>query len=568
MSLDPNLWDLGNTVFADWKFITFVSAIFLLWTIKVGRPVKAAVDQLSLGLATLRHELEQVGTPVEAAARYEAMHDNLSRHPLLGAVWVALDSTLAKPREPGRPLRQTVEATRFFNHELLRKQGADMRAAQAHANMLVGFGLFLTFIGLVLALKAAGASLSASEVAEMRAGLNRLLTAVATKFWFSVIGLLLSLCFAMWLRKQLKRIDRELDRLVHALTICFPPLAPQDVAMEGNELLTRLLGAQQTFLTDLAHSIDQSLGRRLAEQIDPLRKAIEKLSSSMATMNQEALDTMLRRFVERLEGAAGTQLQELTKGLVLVSVELKEVIGSFKSLKPEIEKTGESVGKAIQGVVSGAGGDFTTAIGAAADRLKVSASEVEQSLTNAAHAFGARTEAAAGVLATALADFPAGLSTVEQQIREAAATFQVTQRELTQTTGVLETTTSSLSSASTGLRDTGEMLRSCIIEVRGATQAFQKTAEAQQQLGARAEALAKLLADAAARFQGLDERLAGVFGELSHGLEAFQQNVQDFVAGTDQGMAAAARHLLAAIDRLAEDLEEHALRSTTQADNQ
>jgi hypothetical protein len=563
-----DLWDLGNTLFADWRFIVFVAATFLAWTIRIGRPVNAAVDQLSLGLAALRRELEQVGTPVEAAARYEAMHDNLSRHPLLGEVWVALDSTLAKPKQPGRPLRQTVEARHFFNHELLRKQGADMRAAQAHANMLVGFGLFLTFIGLVLALKAAGASLSADEAAQMRAGLQRLLAAVATKFWFSVIGLLLSLLFAMWLRRQLKRVDRELDRLVHALTIRFPPLAPQDVAMEGNDLLNQLLGAQQTFITDLAKSIDQSLGRRLAEQIDPLRAAIEKLSSSMVKMNQEALDQMLRRFLERLEGAAGTQLQELTKGLMLVSVELKEVIESFKRLKPEIEKTGESVGKAIQGVVSGAAGDFAKAIGAAADKLQVSASEVEQSLTNAAHAFGTRTEAAAGVLATALADFRAGLLMVEQQIREAAATFQVTQRELTRTTGVLETATTNLSSASTDLRETGEMLRSCITEVRGATQAFQKAAEAQQQLGAQAEALAKLVADAAARFTGLDERLASVFAELSRGLEAFQKNVQHFVSGTDQGMAAAARHLLAAIDRLAEELEEHALRSTTQAGNQ
>jgi ABC-type transporter Mla subunit MlaD len=157
---------------------------------------------------------------------------------------------------------------------------------------------------------------------------------------------------------------------------------------------------------------------------------------------------------------------------------------------------------------------------------------------------------------------------VEQQIREAAATFQVTQRELTRTTGVLETATTNLSSASTDLRETGEMLRSCITEVRGATQAFQKAAEAQQQLGAQAEALAKLVADAAARFTGLDERLASVFAELSRGLEAFQKNVQHFVSGTDQGMAAAARHLLAAIDRLAEELEEHALRSTTQAGNQ
>ena len=565
--MTDDVWKLSNTVFADWRFVVAVAAVFLFWTIRIGRPVKAAVGELSLGLAALRRELEQVGTPVEAAARYEAMHDNLSRHPLLGEVWVALDSTLAKPREPGRPLRQTVEARRFFNHELLRKRGADMRAAQAHANMLVGFGLFLTFIGLVLALKAAGASLSANEAQQMRAGLQELLAAVATKFWFSVIGLLFSLCFAMWLRKQLKRVDGELDRLVHALTIRFPPLAPQDVAMEGNDLLNRLLGAQQTFLTDLAHSIDQSLGRRLAEQMDPLRAAIEKLSSSMATMNQEALDQMLRRFLDRLEGAAGTQIEELTKGLVQISGELHAVIGGLGKIRGDLDDAGREAGENLKGIVSAAAGDFATAINDAAEKLLVSASATDQAMENAALAFGEKMAAAAQHLSAALAEFRDGISEVDRQVREAAATLQATQASLDATSETLGTTTSSLAELSSGMREAGEELRRAIGELRGAAQALQKTAEAQQRLDVQSETLARLIADAAARFQGLDEKLAGVFEELQRGLDAFQKSVQSFVSDTDQGMALAARHLLGAIDRLAEELEERGLRVAAQPGN-
>jgi hypothetical protein len=385
---DNEFWRTANDLMSRIEVIVAVAVILFGWTLHVAVPVKRAANRLSSGLSGLQSVLREVGNPGEVAERYEELHDRLSANRVLGGVWLALDATLAKPKEPGRPIRQTTEATRFFNASLLRQCGADMRTAQTHANTLVGAGLLLTFIGLILALNAAGTSLSEQDPDKVRAGLKQLLAASAMKFSFSVIGLLLSLGFADWLRRQLRRIDREIDALTDQLTTRFPPLAPQDVALEGNELLNRMLAAQQTFLTDLSQNIDQSLGRRLAEQIDPLRAAIDKLAASMATMNQDALDKMLRRFIEKLEGAAGAQIKDLTTGLAQITGELAVVMDGLRRLPVDLGKAGHAAGDALKGVVTHAAADFAAAISAAADKLQGAANATDQAMHNAAIAFG------------------------------------------------------------------------------------------------------------------------------------------------------------------------------------
>lgn len=550
-----DFWHAANDLISRLEVIVAVAVILFGWTLRVAVPVKRAADRLCSGLSGLRRVLKGVGSPGEVAERYEELHERLSANPVLGDIWLALDATLAKPKEPGRPIRQTTEATRFFNASLMRHCGADMRTAQTHANTLVGAGLLLTFIGLIFALNAAGTSLSEQDPDKVRAGLKQLLAASAMKFSFSVIGLLLSLGFAARLRRQLRQIDREIDALTDQLMTSFPPLAPQDVALEGNELLNRMLAAQQTFLTDLSHNIDQSLGRRLAEQIDPLRAAIDKLAASMATMNQSALDQMLRQFIEKLEGAAGAQIKDLTTGLAQIAGELAIVMDGLRKVPADLGRAGEAAGDTLKNVVTDAAAEFARSIGAAAEKLQDSAAATDQAMRNAAIAFGDKTEAAARLLSTSLSDFRDGLAAVDQRVRETATAVQAAQQALAQTTIALEGAATGLSDASRDMRDSGGALREILGELNTAALALQKTADAQQRLEGQAEFLARSLGETAARFNSVDEKIGRTVEELTRGLLAFQQRIQSFVAETDRGMADVTRKLMAEIDRLAEELE-------------
>ncbi|MBX9593976.1 MAG: hypothetical protein K2X46_06410, partial [Roseomonas sp.] len=79
---------------------------------------------------------------------------------------------------------------------------------------------------------------------------------------------------------------------------------------------------------------------------------------------------------------------------------------------------------------------------------------------------------------------------------------------------------------------------------------------AQRGLHQDASALADRMVQALGRFEALDGSLANVFEELSRGINAFRDQVRDFVRDTDEGMAKAAEQLRGAIDSLTEALED------------
>ncbi|SFK18099.1 anti-phage ZorAB system protein ZorA [Falsiroseomonas stagni] len=659
-------WALANQVFTSWPFVVLIVVVIggASWWI-VG-PLLRAGRQIR---ATMRRMSETIGgapSPAELPLRYEAIDETLRAEPIAGEAWAAFDATLAKPIIPGRPFRQTVPASEFFNLELLKTAGADMRSALAYANTLVGIGLFLTFIGLVLALWAAGESLGATDPNEVRSGLQQLLGASATKFLFSIIGLGSSLLFSSFLRRVLRATEREIQAFVRLIDLKMPPISAQELALESNDLLNSILREQQQYSADLAASlgtkIDDSLNSRLAEHMLPLREAVERMAASMADMNRGALDEMIQRFIGQLEGAAGSQIREVTSNLEKVGAQIGSVASGLAEVQLGLAAAGRTAAEGIGSAMADASGRMASSADLArqsieaagkdireastdaaaalrggiqdsmqdvrramdesatgfADKLSASAGEMRTSLEQATDSFATRLSSAAdnlvtsvrqavidlsgaassaahdiakvsvststdfrvavdaarqaiGTAATAFADettragreigsvlgsFQTGMSALDGRLREAEGAFAAANSAMANTAEAVGGALRGLDQAAGRLSEASGHIPRAVVELQRMAETMAASMTAQRGLHQDASALADRMVQALGRFEALDGSLANVFEELSRGINAFRDQVRDFVRDTDEGMAKAAEQLRGAIDSLTEALED------------
>ena len=177
------------------------------------------VNRLCQALAKAQRRLEEAPVePRDFTQSYEEVSAQFAAEPVLGGAWTEWQGTLIMPSNDAAPVRASVRPGEYVSTELLRHRnvGLNFRLHAAFPNYLVGVGLLLTFIGLSLALGAAGGIVGGDKVLR-DIGLRNLLDASSAKFIFSLVGLLCSISYGVWRGQLMLRVDRALDSFLVAL---------------------------------------------------------------------------------------------------------------------------------------------------------------------------------------------------------------------------------------------------------------------------------------------------------------------------------------------------------------
>ena len=108
-----------------------------------------------------------------------AAAEQLAALPSLAGGWSAYYDTLIVlgDKTASRPVRSTLQPNHVFDLGLLRAVGLKPRYQAAMPGMLVGAGLLFTFLGLAVALSAAGGVVAGGDPVQSRQGLHQLLDA-------------------------------------------------------------------------------------------------------------------------------------------------------------------------------------------------------------------------------------------------------------------------------------------------------------------------------------------------------------------------------------------------------
>ncbi|SDB20523.1 hypothetical protein [Belnapia rosea] len=394
----PSLqWAVVNDVYSSPVFLLVVAAALAGWTVLVGLPAWNAGRRVQAALRDMRAHLIGAGDADEVARSYKDLDDRFRADELLGDAWSRLDRTLLRPGPDGKWYRQTVPAREAFNLELLQSAGVNLRPFRAHANTLVGVGLVLTFVGLVIALKAAGGTLAANDPGEVQRGLQALLNAAGSKFAFSVLGLVLSLMSAGWLRRLLGGIDAALASCIEALDKRLPPLTAVEVAVRTQVVLQSAASAQREGVKAaadaLARRFDAALSQRLAEVTAPLAEAITRMTGSIGDSNRRALQEMADHFAARLEAVAAEDIRQATLAMERVGAHVTALAETLDGTRDRFGRAGEVAVK-----------DITTAASDAARRIAEAAEVAHAALAAAGPDWVRASEGAAAQLRARLAD--------------------------------------------------------------------------------------------------------------------------------------------------------------------
>jgi hypothetical protein len=523
-----------------------VGIVLVVWAFVSGVSFSRGANRLIGALGNAKSLIEKTGNPTEFSENYEAISPKIAADPVLGSRWREYTESLVLPQESNRPIRATTRAGTWFDTGLLRVPaiGVDARYHAALPNLLVGAGLLFTFLGLAAALGTAGGIIGGVDQAGRNSALKVLLDTASFKFITSLIGLLLSIWYALFRKGCLKRIERSIDGFLTVLETRVPLLTPAALQQEANELLKRQSTQLETFSTDLAVNLgsvfDNAFNERLGEHIAPLTNAMQRLADGMGSRNEDALKAMLDTFVQRLQGGTGERMQDVASSLEGLSSRLEGLQSGLGDAAVRMAQSADAMASRMGEGAEAALSRITDQIGGIADGLRNIVDQTSAAGTNAGRDMSERIEAAAKMFEQAARDvsdsLTAAASGMEARIGEQAA--QSSARLTTQLEAVVE----ELRLLAQNSRAAGTEAFADLAQRIGAAAAiFESTASrVAGELGDSATNTSKTLEreaeQSALRIASASESLAGRVSDISAATNAMVAKMADLQRATQEAV--------------------------------
>ncbi len=530
-----------NNKAVPWALSGGILLMGLLLFLRFRALLKPVSEQLQLALAAIKGYRQ--GT-----VSIETLSDAIQRLGILENGWRSFKDTLEVRTDEldGKETIYTLHSPSMHMSEA-RILGAaiNLRFYQALPNILVGIGLFFTFIGLVMALYFASKGVAAASVEIAQGALRDLLSAATFKFLTSLAGLFASLIFSWREKVVMHRVTGEIDELHRELESAFQSSSLEKLGVERNSAIRRqemILGEmlnearQQTaqlkrfetdFAVSIANALDNKLGPRFMHLAEQLGEAIKQLSVRIGSVNQEALEKMLLDFRNALTQGTGDELKRLAsvleglaeklqatgeglgKGMGEAGVKIADGAGLLESvlvnLKADIVDLGDVVNKATEN-----GKEATTRLFESADQLVRIHSALGETLGEINDA-GSSIESVAGTLVESLDDF----KTMQENV--------VSRMDLA---------FRSASEAHDALKEAGTQIGKVASDLGGAWQSYRD------------------------RFEKVDEDLDKTFQSLQEGLENYSANLRTFHSTLDSQFGKAVESLGALVNGLGDQVDE------------
>lgn len=530
--------------------ILTLSAVLVIVALIFGYRLRRGVNRLVQALTDAQQLLQDTRPePRDFVSSYEEISEKFAADPVIGEAWAEWRTTLIMPSSDMAPVRASVRPGDYISTELLRhpKIGINPRLHAAFPNYLVGVGLLLTFIGLSLALGAAGGIVGGDKV-QRDLGLRNLLDASSAKFIFSLVGLLCSISYGVARGQFMLKVDQALDAFLVTLERRIPLATAATLQAEANELLLKSYNAQTVFNNELAVNMGQSLSAaldtRLGEHIGPLREAIERLSQGLSTKGEDTMRQMLETFLDGLRGGTDDQMHKVAETLQALGTSMTQIQSGMAEAADRMSRAADQMAAQIE-----------RQTGVAMDRISL---QMEGLVANLRDLADQSRDAGNDAMARAAEQIAAAGASFTQSAQDVAAALgQATASMAGKISGEAEAASRLLASemvqATTALRllseqsrDTGHAALSALTERLGTA------AAALEQTAANISgALSGGAGEAAAQMTAAMETMKAQFERLSDGIGQMVRDAGGEVANSSAAGAEALRlAVIAAGDHL------------------
>ncbi len=363
--------------------------------------------QLETVLRKLDDLPQQAGQPVDI----DAIGRSIMAQGPLAHLWREYAQTLhgvseadANGRQRIVAWRSTAMAETFFTEQALVDIPLKTEFYKHLPGILTGLGIIGTFAGLIFGLTRFEISSDADVV---RSSLRGLIQGVGHAFKISAAAIALAMLLT-WIEKSLVTARyRQVARLVQRIDSLFE-------SGVGEEYLARLVRASEASVAQSAQfgrqvvsELRQALedmGKRQQEAFarqqtqlasavadalrDPMTRvagAVEKTGSDQGTVMAGALEGVLTRFSERLDGSFGQRQDGLESLLSQTAVGLQQAVAELRRVAAQLENAGRNTVETAAGRLDSAG----AGVGKAALTFAGASAEMQTAaaaLASAAHA--------------------------------------------------------------------------------------------------------------------------------------------------------------------------------------
>lgn len=550
-----------------------VCGALLVWAFASASLLFTKTSKLTKALNKTRLLFDEAADPAAFLSRYESVNNALLRHSVFASRWMAFSGTLVLPSRTGQPVRATVSPTTRFDADMLRDRtiGLDPRYHAALPNLLVGAGLLFTFLGLAVALSSASGVVSGSSGARNTA-LRTLLDTASFKFITSLVGMFLSIAYALFRKWRLHGVEVALDQFNMSIEKVIPTVTPVSLQQEQIALMERQASTLETFSNDLAvslgQSIDQTFNERLAEHIGPLTEAIDRLSVSMTSRSEDAMETMLDGFLSKLDGGASGHMKDVTDSLSGLGERLSGLQDGLSDAAVRMAQSADAMAARMGEGAEQALARMTDQMSSLADTLRGMVDDTRSAGSEAGGAMAAQIGAAA-------AGFENASERIAQTLETAAANMDrrmSTQADESSTrlASQLEIMVGELRAVAEASRAAGtEAFNSLAQRVSGAATTFETTAAqvaavleraANDSSGTFGKGAEEAVNRIAAATEGMRLEMGTLLGEMR---SSIAQAGGELRAGTEQSAAAMRTTIESAAASLSQSLDETARRLST-----
>lgn len=443
------LMDVGTTMsqFIFWgsSFLTveqapgLVSISILLSLISAVLLVVVSARRKVAALAWLEKQVRATKDHSEFAAGVNRISQEAKRfrtrkgYTHITAAWDEFRETLIEDKDGAQSvLRNSVRPSSFFNLEDLHFGPGFSRYMPG---LFVTVGLFLTFLGLIAALRQI-TGLSDASPEEMRASLDGLLGAASAKFIMSLTGLLASIVFTIVLRSLTGRVEKRIHSLCAALEERLTFISLEEISMEQ---LAIARGQKDSFL-EIGTTLVAELGRSLQKEIP------ESISNSISTAMAPLLDKVGKAGADGV-GQMVTDLssrfsEDVGRALADASAQLSAAGDKIASLSDRMDRSSGQMGQEMEASISKlarAAEDLSTRLASAAETtdgtLSAGAEKLLGIMNETLEGIRRNTAEGADALREAAADMRASAGTFREELDAAAASGSDAVRSRMETAG-------------------------------------------------------------------------------------------------------------------------------------
>lgn len=557
------------TFITSWVGITVVCFGIIVFAVWHWFGFKHRIAPLLISLKQACDQVTDIQNAEQLTAHFQDFDQSISDNKLLGAAWQQFRTTLIFPQQDSL---QTVSKVQplgiYFSRDALLGRNLNLRLYNAIPNLLTGAGILGTFIGLASGIYLASSNLASDDIAQAKQAMQELLNGASLAFLTSIVGLLCSILFSFREKNWVHQFDERLGCWISSLEHRLGSNTAEHIAHAQLQQSRQQTEVLEVFTNELAFQIaeafDQKLQTHVSTSVSPLLEqlveGIQGLRGDRQTSNEAVLQKLLEQFTERLDGAAGTEMQALSDTLSNLNDRLKEQTQQFtQAHELSQQAVEESMNNLAELFKQGATG-FQAQVTASVASLS---SNVDQLLEK----LGAQQEAANTQIDQRITKISDAFQKPLEVLKETVGRFEVISTKTQSGVEQLEVISTSLQNATKSIEDLAKPINEAASRFERSGEQVgtfsAKMSEASGELSQSVEAVCEsneatsaAWSDYRQRFEGIDEALGHAFQQMTDGLQSYTEQVNSFTQELDRHTADIAGKLSGVAEDLSRQIED------------